>query len=101
MKDLIVTTLIQPCTIATQAEAVKIFDNETVKKINHISKRPFVWYGSDWDGVKKCKEITDTNKWRYINTPKHLLPEINDVYGYVKKFGIKQLEEFMKSKKVI
>ncbi len=101
VKDMIVTTLVTDCCIATQAEAVKIFNEDVVKMINTISRKPWIWYGSDWDGVKKCKEITDTNKWRYINTPKELLPDINDTYGYVKKFGIKKLEEFMKLKKLI
>lgn len=101
VKDLIVTTLITPCVTATQAEAVKIFNEEVVGKINNISRTPWIWYGSDWDGVKKCKEITDTNGWRYINTPKDLLPEVNDTYGFVKKFGIRQLEEFMKLKGLI
>lgn len=101
VKDMIVTSLITPCVIATQAEAIKIFDEKTVEKINKVSKKPWIWYGSDWDGVKKCKEVTNTNGWKYINTPKHLLPEINDVYGYVKKFGIKKLEEFMKSKNLV
>ncbi len=101
VKDMLVTTLITPCCIATQAEAVKIFNKEVVDKINSVTKSPWIWYGSDWDGVKKCKEITDSNKWRYINTPKNLLPEINDSYGFVKKFGIKQLELFMIKKGLI
>lgn len=101
MKDLIVTTLLTPCVIATQNESSGIFDAEMVKKINTITRTPWVWYGSDWDGVKKCKKITDTNKWKYINTPKDLLPDINDAYGYVKRFGLKSLEDFMKSKKLL
>lgn len=101
MKDLLVTTLITPCCIATQNESSGIFDEEMVGKINSITKTPWIWYGSDWDGVKKCKAITDTNKWKYINTPKNLLPEINDAYSFVKKFGIKALENFMRSKKLI
>lgn len=108
VKDMIVTALVSPCVTATQAEAVKIFDNETVDYINKISKSPWIWYGSDWDGVKKCKEITDTNKWKYINTPKKYLPDVNDVYSFVRMHnlsipgsGIKELEQFMKSKKLI
>lgn len=100
-KDMIVTTMVSPCCIATQAEAVKIFDEATVAMINQISKGPWIWYGSDWDGVKKCKEITDTNKWKYINTPKNLLPDINDAYGYACRFGLNGLEEFMRTKKLI
>lgn len=101
MKDLIVTTMLTPCVVATQNESVGIFDEEMISKINKITKTPWVWYGSDWDGVKKCKKITDTNNWKYINTPKNLLPEINDTYGYSQKFGLKGLEEFMKLKKLL
>ncbi len=101
MKDLIVTTLITPCVTATQNESVGIFNEDMVAKINTITRNPWIWYGSDWDGVKKCKKITDTNKWKYINTPKDLLPEINDAYGYVCKFGLKALEDFMKKKKLL
>lgn len=107
-KDMIVTTLLAECCTATQAEAIKIFDKDTVQRINKISKRPWIWYGADWQGVKSCKEITDTNKWRYINTEKKYLPDVNDVYGMVKMFnlanpgtGIKELEKFMKLKKLI
>lgn len=101
VKDMIFTSLVTPCVIATQAEGIKIFNEDVVNKINSITDSPWIWYGSDWDGVQKCKRITDTNNWKYINTPKDLLPEINDVYGYVKKFGIKSLEDFMKLKKLL
>lgn len=106
-KDMIITALITPCVTATQAEAVKIFDTETVAAINKISTCPWIWYGSDWDGVKKCKEITDTNGWKYINTPKTLLPDVNDVYSFVRyhnlngRDGLEELRKFMKSKKLI
>lgn len=100
-KDMIVTTMITPCCIATQAEAAKIFDEGVVGMINSITKSPWIWYGSDPDGVKKCKEITGTNKYKYINTPKSLLPEVNDAYGYACKFQLKGLEDFMKSKKLL
>lgn len=108
MKDLLVTTLLTPCVTATQAEAVKIFDASTVDKINAISKSPWVWYGADNDGVLKCQKITGTNKWKYINTPKKYLPDVNDTYSIVKMWnlenpgtGLKQLEEFMKHKKLL
>lgn len=100
-KDMIVTAMLTDCVIATQNESIKIFNEEVVGKINKISKTPWMWYGSDPDGVKKCIAITGTNQWRYINTPKNLLPEINDQYGYVKQFGLKGLEEFMKLKKLL
>ncbi len=101
VKDMIVTTMITPCCTATQAEAAKIFNEDVVAMINNVTKSPWIWYGSDPDGVKKCKEITGTNKWKYINTPNNLLPDINDTYGYAGKYGLKGLEEFMRSKKLL
>lgn len=102
-KDLIITTLLTPCVIATQAEGVKIFTDDVVEKINKICKNPVIFWGSDFDGVKKCKEITDTNKWRYVNTLKALLPKINDAYSLVKanQDDITVLEDFLRHKKVI
>ena len=107
-KDMIVTTMVTPCCINTQAEAVKIFNEEVVSRINRITTTPWVWYGSDWDGVKKCKQITDTNGWRYINTEKKYLPDVNDTYGIVRMWetekkgsGLVKLEEFMKRKKLL
>lgn len=99
MKDLIVTSVITPCVTATQAEATKIFNDDIVSRINSIAKNIWVWYGSDEDGVEKCKKITNQFRWKYINTPKRMLPDINDTYGMAKKYGIKAVEEFMKSKK--
>lgn len=101
MKDLIVTTLINPCCIATQNESAGIFEGEMLEKIVTLSKKPVVWYGADPDGVEKCTKITKANKWGYINTPKNLLPDVNDAYSYAKKFGLKRLEEFMKLKKLV
>lgn len=108
MKDLLVTTMLTPCVISTQNESAGIFDSDMVKKINKISKTPWVWYGSDEDGVNKCKKITGMNKWNYINTPKNLLPDVNDAAEFVKMHnlikpdsGLKELEKFMKEKKLL
>lgn len=104
-KDLLVTTMITPCVISTQNESVGIFDKEMVDKINKVTKTPWVWYGSDPDGVQKCIKITGTNKWKYINTERDYLPEVNDASAYVKMWnlqkmgtGLKKLEELMKIK---
>lgn len=108
-KDMIVSLQIVPWVTATQAEAVKIFNQEVVDKVEAITKTPCIFYGSDPDGVKKCTEITRTHPgWRYINTPKLLLPEVNDTYSFVRMHnllemgtGLRQLERFMKEKKVL
>lgn len=101
-KDLAVTTMITGNCTATQNESAGIFDEEMVGKILTISKNPIIWYGSDPDGVKKCQKITKANKaFGYVNTPKNLLPAVNDTYGYACKFKLKGLEQFMKLKKLI
>lgn len=99
MKDLIVTSMITPCVIATQAEGAKIFNEAVVQKIHDVAKNVWVWYGSDDDGVDKCKKITNEFKWKYINTPKKYLPDVNDTYGMAKTYGLKAVEDFMRSKK--
>lgn len=86
---------------AFQNESAGIFEGEMLEKIVTLSKKPVVWYGADPDGVEKCTKITKANKWGYINTPKNLLPDVNDAYSYAKKFGLKRLEEFMKLKKLV
>lgn len=101
MKDLITFAQLHPHNVATQNESVSVFNDETVSTINSLSSDVWLFYGSDADGVRKCKEVTDKHGWRYINTPSKMLPEVNDVYSFVKKHGLKKLEEFCKTKNLI
>lgn len=101
MKDLITFAQLHPHNIATQNESIKVFSPDVVDKINEMSDEPWVFYGSDVDGVKKCIEITKNTGWKYINTPHNMLPEVNDIYSFVKKHGINKLEQFCKLKKLI
>ena len=101
MKDLIVFSLLFPNNIATNNESIKLFNEEVVGNINTITSDFWLFYGSDEDGVRKCTEITKSNNWRYINTPHDLLPEVNDVYSYVKKYSLKDLEQFCKTKQLL
>lgn len=101
MKDLIVSSLIYPNIIATQAEHLKIFSEEVVEKIESISKDVWVWYGSDEDGVKKCQDITKQLKWKYINTPREEDLSVNDAYSYVCKYGLESLRKFCQKKGLI
>lgn len=107
-KDMAVISMIFPNVCATQAEGIKIFNDETVSRIKNISNDVTVWYGSDLDGVNKCIEITNNFGWKYINTPKDLLPNVNDASAFVQMHnkiknntGLKKLEEFMKLKNII
>lgn len=107
-KDMNVTTMITPCVTATQNESHGIFTEDIVSRINSITPSPWIWYGADRQGVEASTTITGTNCWKYINTPKEFLPDVNDVYGFVKMHnlqkmgtGLKELEKFMKEKKLI
>lgn len=101
MKDLITFSQIYPHNIATQNESLSPFTEENVAFINAHSKEPWLFYGSDADGVKKSTNITKTFDWKYINTPANLLPDVNDIYSFVKEHGLKKLEEFCKQKTLI
>jgi hypothetical protein len=101
MKDLIVTSLLYPNVIATQAEAVKIFDEEVVRKINLVCKDIYIAYGSDDDGKKKSIEISKKFNWGWVNPPNEYLPEINDFYSMVVKYGLESIEKLLKSKQIL
>jgi hypothetical protein len=101
-KDLAVTTMITGNCTSTQNESAGLFNENMKARIATVSKHPIIWYGSDPDGVAKCQKITKEDKtYGYVNTPKNLLPDINDTYGYACKFKLKGLEQFMKLKKLI
>lgn len=101
-KDMIITSLIHPHVIATQAEHIKIFDEDTVKKITNISKEVFISYGSDDDGKKKSIAISKEFGWKWVNPQNKFLTEgINDFYSLVCKYGLKEMEKLLKYKKII
>lgn len=100
-KDMIVTSLLYPHVIATQAEHIKIFDENTVKRIMDISTDIYISYGSDDDGKRKSIAITKEFGWGWVNPPNNFLPEVNDFYSLVKKYGLKELENLLKYKKII
>lgn len=97
-KDSIVFSLLHPHNLISQSEASEIFTEENMERINAISEETWLFYGSDEQGVKTSKTITSKTGWKYINTPANMLPDINDVYSYVKKHGLKELENFCKTK---
>ena len=99
--SLVTFSLLYPNNIATQNESTQLFTPSVVQSINDLSDDVWLFYGSDDDGVKKSRVVTSVNNWQYINTPSKLLPEVNDVYSFVKKFGLEALEEFCKSKNLL
>jgi hypothetical protein len=100
-KDLIVSSMLFPNVVATQSESYQIFNDEVVSTLKQMSDDIWIWYGSDDDGVTKCKKVTKSFGFKYINTPKNLLPDVNDTYSMADICGIRQVETFMKTKKLI
>lgn len=101
MKDLLISTVLTPCTIATQNESSRIFTEDVVNKLNSLSKEIFICYGADDQGRDESIKITKENKWKWVNTPKNLLPDINDIYLLAKYKGIEAVEKLYKSKNII
>lgn len=101
MKDLLVSSMIFPCNIATQNESQYIFDNELVEYLQKLSGNIYICYGSDDQGAKESIEITKKNKWKWVNTPKKYLPEINDIFSMAKIYGIESIQNLYKQKGII
>lgn len=100
-KDMIIASLLTPCVIATQAEQVKIFSEDTVETINSLGEHIFMAYGSDDDGKEKSIKITKEFGWKWVNPPNKFLPEANDLYLLSKLHGIQEVEKLFKHKKII
>lgn len=102
VKDMLVSTILFPCTVATQNEDSKIFIPEVVKKLEGVGKQIFVFYGSDDQGKSESQKITKEHSWKWVNCPNEYLKEdINDAYSMVKKYSIKSLEELYKKKGIL
>lgn len=101
MKDLLVTTTLFPCVVATQNESAAIFTDDIVDRIHGLSKNIFVAYGSDEQGVEQSTKLSEKYHWKWVNPPKYLLPDINDSYSLVRQYGIEAWEECLKQKKIL
>lgn len=101
VKDMIVTSMLTPNVIATQAEGVTIFNEETVRAISDMADNVFISYGSDEDGKTKSIKITKDFGWKWVNPPNKFLPDANDFYLLAKLHGMKELEKLLKYKKII
>ncbi len=101
MKDLLVSSVIFPCNIATQNESSKIFDDFLVGELEGVAEKIYICYGSDDQGTQESIQITKDHKWLWVNTPKQYLPEINDLYGLAKAKGIQEVEKLYKQKRIL
>ena len=72
-----------------------------LQKKTSFSNNIFISYGSDDDGKRKSIEISKEFGFKWINPPNQYLPEVNDFYSLVVKYGIKELEKLLKYKNII
>lgn len=100
-KDRMVLSKLYDNVVNGQNESGSLLDNEFHHLFEHF-KEVWVFFDSDDPGVKACKRITEAKGWKYINTPRSLLPlGIKDPAGWVKEQGYIPLKQFMLSKKVV
>lgn len=104
-KDRLIHLLYNPNVICPQNEKTTIFDRseypEIVGEIEMKCARPTVFFGSDEDGRKKSGKIISLTGWREVYTPLGLMPDINDLYGYAKRYGPEETYEFLKENKLL
>lgn len=98
-KDEMIMKLLGYNTISVQSENWQILDIN-MEKIYNICDKPIILFGSDKDGVNKCKIVQQKYNCNYYNTPKSLLPDINDPFSMVSIKGLRQLERHLKSKNI-
>lgn len=99
-KDRLVLSKLYDNVVNGQNESGSLLDNEYHHLFEHF-KEVWVFFDSDDPGVKACKRLTEQKGWKYINTPKNLIPlGIKDPAGWVKEQGYEPLKQFMLTKKV-
>ncbi len=101
MKDLLCTTVMFPCVIATQNESAAIFTEDVVDKIYILSKNIWVAYGSDKQGVEQSTLLSEKYNWKWVNPDNKLLPDINDAYSLIKAKGIDAWRECLRKKRIL
>lgn len=96
-KDELVLNLLGIDTISTQSENAEILDSN-MERILPLAKDIVISYGSDLDGVTKCKYVQKKHNTLYYNTPRSVLSIANDQFSFVANFGLRALENHIKSK---
>lgn len=101
LKDQLVCRKIYPYVCHVQNESLAAFSFDTIEYIRANSKE--VFYGGDSDAPGKSASyiITNTLKWKHINPPDRLLPDIKDFSDWAKVEGLEKVEEHFKKKGLI
>jgi len=97
-KDELILELLGYEAISTMSENWQILDMN-MPKIIPVAKNIIINYGSDEDGVNKCKIVQQKYNTKYFNTPKNLVNNsIDDNFSYVSNFGLKSFDNLIKNK---
>lgn len=100
VKDALVLTLFNICSVATQNESAKILSSN-IQRLSSKSKELIINYGSDYQGKEESWKITKKFGIKHYNTPDELLKfGVNDV-AEMAKYDINLLEKHLKQKKII
>ena len=101
LKDYIICRKVYDNVIQVQNESMSSVSDETVEYINSNSKEVFVGFDSDEAGKSASWMLTNTFKWKHINTPDNLLPATKDWADMIRSLGIEAIENHFKLKKLI
>lgn len=104
-KDEMVLKFLGYDTTSVQNESATLFlttefGESNADKVLKYCKSPIINFGSDPQGVKESKIITDAIGCRWFNTQKHLVKkyDVNDNFGFACEFGLKLLDNLIKLK---
>jgi len=91
LKDYLVCRKIYPYVCHVQNESLAAFSEETVEFIKQTSKEVFYAGDSDVPGKRASYDITNAFKFKHINPPDILLPDIKDFADWGKEKGLEEV----------
>lgn len=101
-KDYLLMKKLIKTTCGVQNEGIACFSKENVDFLKSNSKRQILSFDNDEPGVKNSIQITGMFGFEYCNVPKLYLSEkITDWADLARWYGIKEVEDCLKKKKII
>lgn len=101
-KDYMLMRKIFPSSCAVQNEGMGCFSTENVEYLKANSKRQILSFDSDAPGVTNSQQITKLFDFEYCNVPRIYLKEgLKDWAGLGAKYGLKVIEDILKTKGII
>lgn len=101
-KDYMVIRKVLIASCAVQNEGIACFSQENIKFLRENSKMQVLSFDSDIAGVKSSLQITKLFNFGYCNVPRKYLAEgIKDWADLAKKYGMKEIENYLKLKQII